>query len=139
MEHLDDDDYMCLYLSLEMNEVSLYIKLLSIYIFETYGIQLSYKEILSRKRGYTLSEEHYELVKKCLPWISKVKKHLEIYDKKASAKTVYAILKQRLEKIGQFVETETRLKYIPNNPNLVYNVVIDHIGLRFWSLAWRHA
>ena len=129
MEHLNDDDYKCLYISLEMNELSLYIKLLSIYIFETYGIQLSYKEILSRKREYILSDEYFELVKKCLPWIAKVKKHLEIYDKKASAKTVYALLKQRLEKIGRFVETETRLTYIPNNPNLVYNVVIDHVSL----------
>lgn len=129
MAHLDDDDYKCLYISLEMNEASLYIKLLSIYIFETYGIQLSYKEILSRKKDYSLSDEHYELVKECLPWITKVKKHLEIYDKKASAKTVYALLKQRLEKIGRFVETDTRLIYIPNNPNLVYNVVIDHISL----------
>lgn len=51
MEHLDDDDYKCLYISLEMNETSLYIKLLSIYIFETYGIQLSFKEILSRKKN----------------------------------------------------------------------------------------
>ena len=129
MEHLDDDDYKCLYISLEMNELSLYIKLLSIYIFETYGIQLSYKEILSRKREYILSDEHFELVKKCLPWVAKVTKHLEIYDKKDSAKTVYALLKQRLEKIGRFVETETRLTYIPNNPNLVYNVVIDHVSL----------
>lgn len=129
MEHLDDNDYKCLYISLEMNELSLYIKLLSIYIFETYGIQLSYKEILSRKREYILSEEHFELVKKCMPWVTKVKQHLEIYDKKASAKTVYALLKQRLEKIGKFVETETRLIYVPNNPNLVYNVVIDHVSL----------
>ena len=127
--HLDDNDYKCLFISLEMNEISLYIKLLSIYIFETYGIQLSYKEILSRKREYILSDEHYELVKACIPWVTKVKKHLEIYDKKASAKTVYAILKQRLEKMGKFVETETRQIYIPNNQNLVYNVVIDHIAL----------
>ncbi len=129
MAHLDDDDYRCLYISLEMNETSLYIKLLSIYIFETYGVQLSYKEILSRKREYVLSDEHYQLVKDCMPWVTKIKKHLEIYDKKASAKTVYALLKQRLEKIGRFVETDTRLIYIPNNPNLVYNVVIDHISL----------
>ena len=129
MAHLDDDDYRCLYISLEMNETSLYIKLLSIYIFETYGVQLSYKEILSRKREYVLSDEHYQLVKECMPWVTKIKRHLEIYDKKASAKTVYALLKQRLEKIGRFVETDTRLIYIPNNPNLVYNVVIDHISL----------
>ena len=50
MEHLDDDDYKVLFFALEMSEWSLYIKLLSIYIFLKYGIQLSFKEILSRKK-----------------------------------------------------------------------------------------
>ena len=98
MEHLDDDDFKVLYFSLEMGEVALYIKLLSIYIFETYGIQLSSKK-------------------------------LEIYDKKVTPKKVYAILKTRLEEMGTFSESETRLVYTPNNPNLIYNVVVDHIGL----------
>ena len=128
-EHLDDDDFKVLYFSLEMSEVALYIKLLSIYIFETYGIQLSYKEILSRRKEYVLSDEHYELIKECAPWIEKVSKKLEIYDKKVTPNKVYAILKKRLEEIGRFEESETRLIYIPNNPNLIYNVVIDHIGL----------
>ena len=129
MYHLDDDDFKILFFSLEMNELSLYVKLLSIYIFETYGIELSFKEILSRKREYTLSDEHYEIIQECLPWIDKISKKLEIYDKSVSANTVYAILKSRLESIGKFVETDTRLTYVPNNPNLIYNVVIDHIGL----------
>lgn len=129
MERLEDDDFKCLYFSLEMNETSLYVKLLSIYIFETYGVQLSFKEILSRKKEYILSDEHYDLVKECMPWVAKVRKHLEIYDKKASAATVYALLKKRLEKMGKFSETDTRLIYTPNNPNLIYNVVIDHVGL----------
>lgn len=129
MAHLDDDDFKVLYFSLEMSEVSLYIKLLSIYIFETYGVQLSYKEILSRKKEYVLSDEHYELVKECMPWVDKVSKHLEIYDKPVSANTVYAVLKNRLEKLGETTETETQLTYIPYNPNLIYNVIIDHIGL----------
>lgn len=129
MEHLDDDDFRVLYFSLEMNEISLYIKLLSIYIFETYGIQLSFKEILSRKKEYILSEEHYELVKECMPWVDKISQKLEIYDKPVSAPAVYAILKKRLEAIGVFSETDTRLIYTPDNPNLIYNVVIDHIGL----------
>ena len=50
VQSIDTDNFKVLYFSLEMNEVSLYIKLLSIYIFETYGIQLSYKEILSKKK-----------------------------------------------------------------------------------------
>lgn len=129
MEHLDDDDFRILFFSLEMNEVSLYIKLLSIYIFEKYGIELSFKKILSREKEYVLSEEHYDLVKECMPWIDKISKKLEIYDKSVSANTVYAILKTRLESIGKFKETNTRYIYIPNNPNLIYNVVIDHIAL----------
>ena len=126
---LDNDDFKVLYFSLEMNEVSLYIKLLSIYIFETYGIELSYKEILSRKKEYILSPEHYELVKKCEPWVDKISKKLEIYDKNITAKGMYHIIKKRLSEIGTFNETETRMTYTPNNPNLIYNVVIDHIGL----------
>lgn len=128
MEHLDDD-FKVLYFSLEMGEVALYIKLLSIYIFETYGIQLSFKKILSREKEYILSEEHYDLVKQCMPWIDKISKKLEIYDKKVSPKKVYAILKTRLEEMGTFSESETRLLYKPNNPNLIYNIVVDHIGL----------
>ena len=129
MEHLDDDDYKVLFFALEMSEWSLYIKLLSIYIFETYGVQLSFKEILSKKKEYILSDEHYELVKECKPWLQKISEKLEIYDKHVNANTVYAILKKRLEKMGRFVETETKMLYIPNNPKLIYTVVIDHIGL----------
>lgn len=129
MAHLDDDDFRILYFSLEMNEVSLYIKLLSMYIFETYGIELSFKKILSREKEYILSEEHYDLVKECMPWVEKISKKLEIYDKSVSANKVYAILKTRLESLGRFKETETRYTYVPNNPNLIYNVIIDHIGL----------
>ena len=129
MAHLDDDDFKVLYFSLEMGEVALYIKLLSIYIFETYGIQLSFKKILSREKEYVLSEEHYGLIKECMPWIDKVSKKLEIFDKKVTPNKVYAILKNRLESMGTFSESETRLTYTPNNPNLIYNVVIDHIGL----------
>lgn len=129
MLHLDDDNFKILFFSLEMNEVSLYVKLLALYIFETYGIELSFKKILSREKHYTLSDEYYELIQRCTPWLEKVSKKLEIYDKNINANKVYAILKTRLEEIGTFHETETRWTYTPNNPNLVYNVVIDHIGL----------
>lgn len=129
MAHLDDDDFKILYFSLEMNETSLFIKLLSIYIFETYGIELSFKKILSRESNYVLSDEHYDLILKCKPWIDKISSKLEIYDKQVHANTVYAILRKRLEEMGTFKETENKLTYTPNNPNLIYNVIIDHIGL----------
>ena len=127
--HLDDEDFKILYFSLEMNATSLFIKLLSIYVFETYGIELSFKKILSRESEYILSDENYEILKKCKPWLDKISSKLEIYDKQVNANTVYAILKKRLESIGEFKETDNRLLYTPNNPNLIYNIVIDHIGL----------
>ena len=40
MDHLNDDDYKVLYVSLEMSEMSMFIKLMSIYIFETFGKKL---------------------------------------------------------------------------------------------------
>ncbi len=129
MDHLDDDDFKVLYFSLEMNKISLFVKLLSIYIFETYGKEISFKKILSREKNYILDDETYQIIQECLPWLDKVESKLEIYDKQINAKTVYAILKQRLETMGEFTETDTRLIYTPNNPNLVYNVIIDHIGL----------
>ena len=129
MAHLDDDNFKCLYISLELSETALFIKLLSMYIYETYGKELSYKEILSRKQEYILSDEDYELVRSCMPWVEKVYKHLEIYDKSASSKTIYAILKSRLESIGKFSMTETREIYTPYNPELIYVVIVDHISL----------
>lgn len=129
MEHLDDDDFKVLYVSLEMSELSMFIKLMSIYIFETYGKTLSYKEILSRKRGYVLDEDGYKLILQCKDWIEKIEKKIEFYDKNVSANSLYAIICDRLEQCGRFTETQTRKTYTPNNPNLTYVVVVDHIGL----------
>lgn len=129
MDHLNDDDYKVLYVSLEMSEMSMFIKLMSIYIFETFGKKLSYKEILSKKRGYVLDEEGYGLVLQCQDWIDKISSKIEFYDKNVSADSLYAILCDRLEQCGEFVETETRKMYIPHNPTLTYVIVLDHIGL----------
>lgn len=129
MATIDNDDFKVLYFSLEMNRMSLFVKLLSIYIFENFGKQLSFKKILSRERDFILSDDDYELVMKCMPWIEKISKKVEIYDKNVNANTIYAILKDRLSKMGTFTETETRLTYTPNNPNLIYNVIVDHVGL----------
>ena len=84
---------------------------------------------MSRKKEYILSDDDYEIVKECRPWLEKISQKLEVYDKHVNANTVYAILKKRLESMGRFVETDTKMSYVPHNPNLTYVVVVDHIGL----------
>ena len=129
MEHLNDDNFKVVIFSLEMNGVMLFAKLLSTYIFETYGKKLSVKEILSRKKGYILNDENFKLIEQCKDWLAKVESKVEIYDKSLNADKLYAMLMKRLEALGTFTETENRKIYTPNNPDLVYEVIIDHVGL----------
>ena len=129
MEHLDDDNFYVSYFSLEMPATVIFGKLLSTYIFEKYGKELSIKEILSRKKGYILSDEDYQIVQDSLKWLRKVEKKIHVYDKSLNADKLYAILMQKLEQFGEFEETENRKIYKPHNPDLLYEVVIDHVGL----------
>lgn len=128
-EHLKDNNFKISYFSLEMSSEILFAKLLSMYIFETYGIELSTKELLSRKKNYTLSQEYYQIVQECRPWLEKVEKILTIYDKSLSAGSLYTLLIKELEANGRFEETAGRKIYYPNDENLVHLVVIDHLSL----------
>lgn len=129
MEHLDDGNFKVIYYSLEMSAELLFAKLLSMYIFETYGVELSTKELLSKKKGFVLSDEQYEIVKECLPWLHKVEKIITVYDKALNAESLYKSLSSELEKVGEFKEEGSRKIYIPKNEDLVTLVVIDHLSL----------
>lgn len=128
-DHLDDGNFKVSYFSLEMSSEMIYAKLLSMYIFEKYGKELSPKELLSRKKNYTLSDENYQIVKDCMPWLEKVEKVVLIHDKSLNANSLYTILMKELEKDGHFKELEHRKVYYPNNEQLTHLVVIDHLSL----------
>lgn len=129
MEHLEDGNYKCSFFALEMSAEMIMGKLVSMYIFEKYGIELSLKELLSRKRNYVLSDEYFEIVKDCMDWMKKVEEIVTIYDKACNAKSLYKDLMIELEKTGKFIETDKRKMYVSNNPHLIHVVVIDHISL----------
>jgi replicative DNA helicase len=129
MQHLNDDNFFVSYFSLEMPATVIFGKLLSTYIFEKYGKELTIKELLSRKKNYRLSDEDYKIVQDSLDWLNSIENKIHIYDKSLNADKLYAILMKKLEEFGTFEETESRKIYKPNNPDLLYEVVIDHIGL----------
>lgn len=129
MDHIDDDNFRVTMFALEMKAEIIMAKLLCTYIFETFGIRLSFKQLLSRKRDYILPEEYLEIIQKCIPWMQKVEKILTIHDKNLNADSMYAILMNELEERGYFEETETRKIYHPNNPDLIHIVMVDHAGL----------
>lgn len=128
-QHLDDDLFKVVYFSLEMSADVLMAKLLSTHIFFTYGIEVGVKEILSRKKGYKLSDNVYNIIEECIPWLDKVEKHITIYDKNTNADTIYAITMKELEKYGTFLEEDRRITYKPDNPARTILGVVDHVGL----------
>lgn len=129
MEHLDDNKFRIVYFSAEINSDMIFAKLLSTYIYEKYNIQLSVKEILSRRKNYILSDEYYSIIKECVPILEKMESRIEIYDKAINAKIIYAFLSKDLEKYGKFESIGNHKRYIPNNLDMIYEVVIDHISL----------
>lgn len=129
MDTLDNDNFKVVYYSLEISAELLMAKLLSLYIFEKYHIEISAKELLSRKKGCILSDEYYDIVKECIPWLQKVEKKLIIFDKGLNAEILYTTLLNTLKQFGTFSESNNRKIYVPNNPRQIINVVIDHISL----------
>lgn len=128
-DHENDDNFKVFYASLEMNGTMLFAKLLSTYLFEEFHKEFSIKELLSRKKDYVLNDENFEIVQKGLKWLEKIESKVQVYDKSLNAKQLYAILMKNLEKLGKFDESENRKIYIPNNPDMLYEVIIDHIGI----------
>lgn len=130
MDNLDNlENLKIIYISLEMKPEVLMAKLLSTYIFETYGKEISYKEMLSKTRNKLLSEEDYELIKKSVPWMRTVESVLTIYDKSLNAKTFYDLLKEEADREGTFQNEGKRAIYTPKNQDRVTLVVIDHLAL----------
>lgn len=129
MDHLNDGNFKVTYFSLEMSSELLFAKLLCMYIFEHYGVELSTKELLSKEKGYRLSDENYRIVKECIPWLHDIENIITVHDKALNAQILYATLYKELEEEGTFTETETRITYEKHNEDLVHLVVIDHLSL----------
>lgn len=123
----DGIDFKVIYFSLEMTGEMLLAKLASIYMLETYGVQLGYGEIFSKKE--ILSQENYALVLKALEWTKIIEQYIIIYDKALTSKSLYGFLKGFAEDEGEFEERGNSEFYIPNNPEQVRLIVLDHLGL----------
>lgn len=128
-ERLGDPTLRFVYYSLEMSKEMLLTKLLSIYLYENYGIELSYNQILSRSE--VLQDEYYSRVLEAREWLAKVMEHITIFDKTLTTSRLYAHLKSYAEKNGTFVENAngTAKTYAPKVKNQYVIVILDHIWL----------
>lgn len=129
VEHFNDDKFRVTYFSLEMSKITVLARLLSLHLFDEYGVNISPKEIFSRKKNYILCDEYYQLVKESMPWLDKLCEKVIIYDATCNADYIYQHLISNLKLTGEFKKIDGKTVYVPNDPELIHNVVIDHIGL----------
>lgn len=127
MSMLGDERLKIIYYSLEMTGETLLAKIASLYMYETFGREVTFNTILSRDG--IISDEDYELVMKTREWLELVQKHLIIYDKGLTCNGLYAHLKTYAEANGDFSTTEHQQIYTPYVEDQYTIVVIDHIGL----------
>lgn len=125
---LGNDKLRILYISLELSTEVLLAKLLSLYIYDTYGVVITYEQMLSMKS--TLTEDLYKYVEMSRPWLEQVNKHLIVYDKGMNAKKMYAFVKAHFESRGEFIEiSENRTTYKHMYDDHFTIIIVDHVRL----------
>lgn len=118
-----------IYFSLEMSSNKLLAKLLGLYLYETYGVIISYKTLMSWQE--ILPDDQYQIALKGKAWLEEISKKFIIYDKSLNRDSFYHEMMNLFEQHGEFVEVDggKRTIYIPNDPDMMFLGVIDHIAL----------
>lgn len=111
--------------SLEMTRSQVYAKLVSMYIFDNFGVELKFKQIFSRGKDCILTDEEYELLVQCTDFIKVLDARLTFYEGSLTEAIYLREVNRELEKWGIFKDG----KYIPNNPNQILGILIDHMTL----------
>lgn len=116
-----------IYFNLEETREQIEARLLSMFIYETFGEQIRYKEMFSRGRDCMLSDEHFALIqrKECLDFLELLDERIIYHDGTFNAAKYEKCLKDDLLKFGSFSEGN----YIPNNPDQLVGVIVDHLSL----------
>lgn len=123
-----DKEVNILYYSFEMSGDTLFAKLLSLYIFDTFSKEITYETILSLTSP--ISDEDYDYIVKSEKWLFELEKVFTIYDKSLTPGGIFATCKEWLKLHGEFVQVdEHKENYIEHNSEAYKVVLVDHIGL----------
>lgn len=129
-QHLEDDKLEIMLFNLEMKREFVLAKLLSLYLYDTYGIRLGAKQVLSREMNYRLADDDYEKVMQSRGWLEKVCKILHFDDGIMNSKSFYFKVMKFLKENGTFVdEDHPSHGYTPYNPEKTILFIGDHLNL----------
>lgn len=126
---MDNRNIKVIYFSLELSKEMIQGKLISLYLWETFQVELSLKMIIGKSSDLP-TEEEYAYIQEGLDWLDTISDRISIYDMALNASKYYAITSTELEKSGTTYKDETDIKrYTANDPEKVVLVVLDHMSL----------
>lgn len=116
-----------IFFNLEETQEQVEARLLSMYIYETFGEQIRFKEMFSRGRDCMLTDDHYELIKhpKCLEFVKLLGERISYHPGTFNSSKYESVVKEELSRFGKFSGDS----YIPNNENQVVGIITDHLSL----------
>ena len=108
-----------------MTQTQVYAKLISMYVFDNYGVVMRFKDIFSRGKDCVLSDDNYEILKKCSDFLDILDERIDFYEGTLTESIYLNEVESFLRKFGKFEDNS----YIPNNPQQILGVMIDHMTL----------
>lgn len=123
-DNKDRDPYWSFF-NLEMTAEQIYAKLVSMYIFEKYGVQLTFKEMFSRGKNTMISDSNYDLLKECDSFLDILDQRITFHEGTLNAEKYKRCVFEDLKRFGKFNDEE----FIPNNKNQIIGVIVDHMSL----------
>lgn len=118
-----------IYYSFEISKVAKLAKMIARKIYDDRGIYCDINYILSKGKN-RISEEIYNIVMDTKDYFYHMEDVLEIRDVPENPTGISKHLRQFAEQNGKFNhESEFVVKYMPNNPNLIVVIIMDHVGL----------
>lgn len=117
-----------LYYSFEMSADVLYAKILSRYIYDTFGKVITYETILSLTTP--ISEEDYSIILQSESWLSEFQEFFTIYDRALTPQAIYATCKGWLSQFGEFIQIDDHKEEYREYDSSSYKIaLIDHMRL----------
>lgn len=126
---MDNQNIINIMFSLELSKEMIQGKLMSLYLYEKYGVSLGIRDIIG-KTNLKPTEEQYAYIEDALNWLESIKSKLIIYDISLNAARYYHLVTKELDKLGITYQDEKGIKqFLPNDPEKVINVIVDHMSL----------
>lgn len=98
-------------------------------IFLEHGVIIPIPKLLGWWKEKLTKDEH-DLFLLYEDWINNILEEIDIYEGARSASDLYRILKEYFSKVGIYEDISEHKKiYIPNDENIIYNIIYDHGNL----------